>query len=63
MKKVPKMVGSLYEENDEVVASINPKSILDAAISLGSSDLVDGIFISYTSLRATKNIEQADRIL
>ena len=58
-----KTVGSFYEENHEVVASINPKSILDASISLGSSDLVDGIFISYTSLRATKNIEQADRIL
>ena len=58
-----KMVWSFYEKNDEAVARINTKSILDAAISLGSSDLVYGIFISWTSLRATKIIEQVDQIL
>ena len=57
-----RMVGSFYEENDEVVGRINPKSILDAAISLGSSDLVARIFITCTSLRVAKIIEQVEKI-
>ena len=58
-----KMVGSFYEENDEVVGRIDPKSVLDAAISLGRSDVVDGIFISCTSLRAAEIIEQAEETI
>ena len=45
------------------MARIEKASILDAAISLGRSDEVDGVFISCTSLRAAEIIEQAEEIL
>ena len=57
------IIGSFYEENDEIVGRIEKASILDAAISLGRSDEVDGIFISCTSLRAAEIIEQAEETL
>jgi maleate isomerase len=56
-------VGSFYEESDEVVGRIDPQTILDAAISVGKSDSVDGVFISCTSLRAAGIIEQAEAAL
>ena len=57
------MVGSFYEDSDEVVGRINPQAILDAAISVGGSDTVDGVFISCTSLRAAGIIERAEATL
>ena len=56
-------VGSFYEDSDEVVGRIDPNSILEAAIAIGSSDKVDGVFISCTSLRAAGIIEQAEALL
>ncbi len=56
-------VGSFYEESDEVVGRIDPSSILEAAISVGGSDDVDGVFISCTSLRAAGIIDQAEAAL
>jgi maleate isomerase len=57
------MVGSFYEESDEVVGRIDPNSILEAAVAIGSSDKVDGVFISCTSLRAAGIIERAEAAL
>ena len=51
-------VGSFYEDNDEVVGRITPDAILQAAISVGTSNAVDGVFISCTSLRAAGIIEE-----
>ena len=56
-------VGSFFEHSDEVVGRIDPTSILEAAISVGRSDAVDGVFISCTSLRAAGIIEQAEAAL
>ena len=54
------VVGSFYEKNDILVGQIDPKSIFNAAIALGKSELCDGVFISCTSLRATGIIEEAE---
>jgi len=56
-------VGSFYEDSDEVVGRIDPAAILEAAISVGRSDAVDGVFVSCTSLRAAGIIEQAEAAL
>jgi maleate isomerase len=56
-------VGSFYENSDEIVGRIDPNSILEAAIAIGSSDKVDGVFISCTSLRAAGIIERAETLL
>lgn len=56
-------VGSFYEDSDAVVGRIDPQAILDAAILIGKSDDVDGVFISCTSLRAAEIIEPAEKAL
>jgi maleate isomerase len=56
-------VGSFYEDSDEVVGRIDPVAILDAAVSVGQSENVDGVFISCTSLRAAGIIDQAEAVL
>lgn len=56
-------VGSFYEDSDEVVGRIDPQAILEAAVAIGSSDTIDGVFISCTSLRAAGIIEQAEKAL
>jgi len=53
-------VGSFYADSDAVVGRINPASILQATIDVGSSDAVDGVFISCTSLRAAGIIAEAE---
>ena len=57
------VVGSFYEESDLVVGKIDSSSILKAAITIGQSPDVDGVFISCTSLRAASIIEKAERTL
>jgi maleate isomerase len=57
------LVGSFYEPSDLVVGKIDPQSILDAVITLGQSDDVDGVFISCTSLRAAGIITEAEEAL
>ena len=57
------VVGSFYEESDLIVGRIDPASILQGAISVGSSSNVDGVFISCTSLRAASVIPSAERAL
>lgn len=56
-------VGSFYEDSDEVVGCIDPNSIFEAAIAIGTSDKVDGVFVSCTSLRAAGIIERAEAVL
>ena len=56
-------VGSFYENSDEIVGRIDPSSILEAAIAIGSSDRVDGVFISCTSLRAAGIVHRAEALL
>lgn len=56
-------VGSFFEDDDKVVGRISPEAILEAALSVGASDTVDGVFISCTSLRAAGIVEQAETAL
>jgi len=58
-----KAVGSFFEDSDEVVGRIDPDAVLEAAISVGQNDGVDGVFISCTSLRAASIIDQAEAAL
>ena len=57
------VVGSFDEESDAVVGKIDPASILQGAISVGSSSDVDGVFVSCTNLRAASVIREAERTL
>ena len=57
------VVGSFYEESDFVVGKIDAQSILDAALKVGRSADVDGVFISCTSLRAANIIDAAETAL
>ena len=58
-----RVVGSFYEESDVVVGRVDAASILQGVISVGSSDDVDGVFVSCTSLRAASVIPEAERAL
>ena len=57
------IVGSFFEESDEVVGRIDEASILDATLTVGARDDVDGVFVSCTSLRAAHIIPQAEQVL
>ena len=57
------VVGSFYEDSDEVVGRVDATSILKGAITVGSTDDVDGVFISCTSLRAASVIPQVEQVL
>jgi maleate isomerase len=57
------VIGSFYEHDDTVVGRVTPQTILDAALSVGRSAEVDGVFISCTSLRAAGIIERAELAL
>jgi maleate isomerase len=54
------VVGSYFEKNDLNVGLIDKQSILETTISVGQSEECDGVFISCTTLRATKIIEEAE---
>jgi maleate isomerase len=53
--EVPVM-GSFNEEDDRRAARIDLASIRDAALRLGRSELVDGVFVSCTSLRLAEAV-------
>lgn len=59
---VPAM-GSFNEDNDNNVSRISPESMHRAAFQLGRSDLVDGVFVSCTSLRVLDIITDLERAL
>ncbi len=54
------VIGSFYESDDFAVGKIDCQSILQAAVSIGSSPTCDGVFISCTSLRAANIIKSAE---
>lgn len=56
-------VGTFNEQNDNRAARIAPTSILDAAVALGASPDVDGVFVSCTSLRVAEVAQQAEERL
>ncbi len=45
------LMGSFNESNDNTVGKMSPASVHAAARALGRSDLVDGVFVSCSSLR------------
>ncbi len=57
------VVGSFYQDSDDIVGKVDEKSILAGAIAVGQSSDCDGVFISCTSLRAAGIIEQAEQAL
>jgi len=54
------VMGSFNQEDDNVVARIAPQSIADAIIGLGASDSCDGVFVSCTSLRVARIVEEVE---
>ena len=54
------VMGSFNQEDDNVVARIAPQSIADAIIGLGASDACDGVFVSCTSLRVARIVEEVE---
>ena len=57
------VVGSFFEESDLVVGKIDPRSILQATLSVGEAAECEGVFIACTSLRAAGIIEEAEAVL
>jgi len=57
------VVGSFYEDNDIVVGRIDAASILAATLEIGRSPMVEGVFVSCTSLRAAEVIPKAEHLL
>jgi maleate isomerase len=57
------VMGSFNEADDAIVARITPQAILDAVVRLGQSDACDGVFVSCTSLRVARIVEQAEAII
>jgi maleate isomerase len=54
------VVASFDEEDDNVVARIEPASILNAVVQAGAHASVDAVFISCTSLRFAAMIPEAE---
>ncbi len=55
--------GTFTEGDDAQVARITSRSVVSAAIELGSSDGVDGVFISCTNLRTIDAIPEVEKAL
>lgn len=54
------VMGSFNEPLDSVVCQIAPASVRDAAIELGKHPEVDGVFVSCTSLRIARVVEEIE---
>lgn len=54
------VMGSFNVEDDREACRIQPAAIRDAAIELGRHDKVDGVFVSCTSLRVAKVIQEIE---
>jgi maleate isomerase len=54
------VMGSFNQDDDNVVARIAPRSIADAIVELGGSDACDGVFVSCTSLRVARIVEEVE---
>lgn len=57
------VMGSFNEADDDIVARITPQSILDAVVEIGKSASCDGVFVSCTSLRVARIVEQAEALI
>jgi maleate isomerase len=57
------VMGSFNEADDTVVARIAPQSILEAIAAIGRSASCDGVFVSCTSLRAARIVEEAEALI
>jgi maleate isomerase len=57
------VMGSFNQDDDDVVARISARSILDAIVKIGSSASCDGVFVSCTSLRVARIIEEAEVLI
>ena len=60
--RIPVM-GSFNESDDDIVARITQKSLLDAIVKIGSSPACDGVFVSCTSLRVMRIAEQCEALI
>jgi maleate isomerase len=54
------VMGSFNQEDDNVVARIAPRSLANAIIRLGKTDACDGVFVSCTSLRVARIVEEVE---
>lgn len=57
------VMGSFNEADDDIVARITPKSLLDAIVKIGNSPACDGVFVSCTSLRVARIAEDAEALI
>lgn len=57
------VMGSFNEADDDIVARITPKSILEAIVRLGKLPACDGVFVSCTSLRVARIVEEAEALI
>jgi maleate isomerase len=55
--------GSFDEENDNIVARIDPESIRAAAIELGRNGGVDAVFVSCTAIRLATVAREIEEVL
>lgn len=54
------VMGSFNQPDDYVVARMSPESIEAAIVELGSSDQVDAVFVSCTSLRVARIVSRIE---
>lgn len=54
------VMGSFNQADDNIVARITPGSLIEAIVRLGGSDDCDGVFVSCTSLRVARIVEEAE---
>jgi maleate isomerase len=54
------VMGSFNQEDDNVVARIAPSSLTDAIVRLGGSPECDAVFVSCTSLRVARIVEEVE---
>ena len=57
------VMGSFNEADDGVVARISPRAVLEAIARIGRSTSCDGVFVSCTSLRVARIVEEAEALI
>ncbi len=57
------VMGSFNEADDDIVARMTPRAILDAIVQIGQSASCDGVFVSCTSLRVARIVEEAEALI
>jgi maleate isomerase len=54
------VMGSFNQDDDNVVARIAPSALIDAIVRLGESQACDAVFVSCTSLRVARIVEEVE---